>query len=186
MVANEAGRRRHLGPLMMLFWNWLSAKMRRFERLAERAARGRPPPPRPHRTRPEPEGDPPQPKRLRLPQGRAWLLRLLPNAGLGVTGTRLHHRITTDPELQALIAAVPELGRVLRPVLWAFGADPIPLLALPERDRPPRRRVPRIRPEKPCPYDPPLTATALRRLIAPPPGMPDPLGVRFERRRKPA
>ena len=186
MVADLGGKRRDLGPLLMLFWTWMSRKMRRFEQLAERAALGLPPPAkRPSRTRkqptPEPQAAPPTPPTLRLPRRNGWLLHLFPGVGLGITGTRLYHRITTDPELQALIEAVPELGRVLRPVLRAFGADPIPLLALPQRPRPPRIRKPR--PERPR-RERRLTDAALRRLIAPPPDMPDPLGVRFERRRK--
>ena len=182
MVAEAAGRRRDrtLDPVMMVFWNWMARAMRLFERSAQRVAQGLPPPrprpPRPSPQRPEPlpvesGSPPPKPKPLRLPSSRAWMLRLVPNEGLAWVGTILHHRITTDSELQALLAAAPELGRVLRPILRAFGSPPLPLLDLPKRPRTPRPRKPRETRPRPADWMP--SQAELTRILALPPGMPD-------------
>ena len=56
-----------------------------------------------------------------LPSGRGWLVRELGWEAAGY-GNRLAH-LLAGPEMQALIADVPGVGRVLRPVCRMLGYD---------------------------------------------------------------
>ena len=146
-VCNSAAaalvRRSDLTPMLRLLWSRLQRTIRRFARLAELVAQNRLPPPRPPRKRPEtPEqtSKPERAKKLRLPQGFAWLLPLVPM--VGNYGSQLEH-LLQDPEMLALIEAAPQAKRLLRPILHMLGRRPPPLLALPARPRKPRPKKPR-------------------------------------------
>src|SRR6185437_15551987 len=67
-----------------------------------------------------------------------WLLRLAGHNSykVAVYGGFLQN-LLADPEMVALIAAAPQLGRVLRPLCRMLGVDPGPA-RLPPRSRDPR------------------------------------------------
>lgn len=117
-----------LGGLpVILIWSRLRRLAENFARLAERLAAGTPPgPPRPrhHASRPN-RPKPPH----RLPQGTAWLVRLVPEAASGAA--QLRH-LLADPEMAALVAASPQAGRLLRPLCRMLGVDPPQAIAKPK------------------------------------------------------
>ena len=111
-----------LAPFIQLLLNALQRKARRLERLLTLWQAGRLPQPRPQRPHAAPR-EPESPKRLRLPCRRAWLVRMIqPTA---VFGCHLE-LLLTHPDIQALIAATPQAGRILRPVLRMLGVHPTP------------------------------------------------------------
>ena len=193
-VANRLAPRRDLQPLVLLLWGTMARAMRRFARYAEWAATGRPPP-KPKRVPREPDpttpSQPSKPRR-RLSRRWAWLNAQAP--GAGNFGSQLQHMIDTDPEMQALLMAVPEARTMLQPILRILGVGPGPdHRRLEARHRramaraagtlpPPKPRQPRAPRPRPASWEPRLSDRALRKLIAPSPGMPDPLGVRFNGR----
>ncbi len=133
-----------LAPLVLFLWNYLQRKVRRLERLLtqwqagrlpkRRAARPKSAPPEPATGEPAPSSTP---KPLRLPSRRAWLVRLVqPTA---VFGSQLEV-LLTHPDIQALIAATPQAGRILRPIFRMLGVHPLP--AILRRSAPPRRPRP--------------------------------------------
>lgn len=141
-----------LGGLpVILIWSRLRRLAHRFAGLAARLEAGAEPDPPRHRSA-APRPNRPKPPH-RLPQGVAWLVRLVPEAASGAG--QLRH-LLTDAELAALIAASPQMGRVLRPLCRMLGVEPPPALAKPRRPahaaapapfpvrsvRPPRRHGP--------------------------------------------
>ncbi|MBC7636780.1 MAG: hypothetical protein H7251_14380 [Acetobacteraceae bacterium] len=58
---------------------------------------------------------------LQLPSGRGWLVRELGHEAAGY-GLQLAH-LLAEPEMQALLAAMPGVGLVLRPVCRMLGYD---------------------------------------------------------------
>ncbi len=68
----------------------------------------------------------------RLPQGDGWLLPLVPMHA-ATAGSQLTHMLA-QPEMAALIAGVPTLGRVLRPLARMLGVVLPAELRLPARD----------------------------------------------------
>jgi len=146
---------RAMGPLIILIWQRLRRIAARFASLNARVRAGTLRAPR-HRT-----AAPRKPRsRNRLPENFAWLVRLVPEAAN--YGGQLQ-QLLSDPEMQALLAAAPEAGRILRPLCRMLAAQPTPALLPP----PPARRAPPVaRPTKP---------KAPRR--APPDLPPDPPGM---------
>ena len=61
----------------------------------------------------------------RLPGGFGWLIRLVP--GSAAYGSQLQY-LLADPELTALLADVPQAGRILRPLCQMLGIRPGPEL----------------------------------------------------------
>ena len=72
----------------------------------------------------------------RLPGGRGWLVRELGWEAAGY-GSQLAH-LLAEPEMQALIAAVPGVGRVLRPICRMLGYDlaAVPAMIAPVKAQP--------------------------------------------------
>ena len=103
-----------------------------------------PPRPRPApRVEILPEGEETVPKPAKpprapsvLPRGFAWLCALVPQWAAGCGHQIL--RELDDPEMRELIAAAPQAGRLLRPLLWMTGRQVPTFLALPPRVRAPR------------------------------------------------
>ena len=135
---------------------------KRFERLVVRYRAGTLPPPRaprPEKQAPETDAEetgakPARPASL-LPRHRGWLCAMVPLWAAGYGGKILY--LLDHPEMRELIAAAPQAGRLIRPLLWMTGR-PIPeFLRLP-----PRERAPRPRPAKPdtAPTDLAKTKTA--------------------------
>ncbi len=124
-VAAQIAGRRLEGPFIILIWRRLRRLGTRFAALAARVAAGRlrPARPRPCVPRQRPPAAPSP-----LPRGRAWLMRLVPEAA--GAASQLQH-LLTDPEMAALIAAAPQAGRILRPLCRMLGIDPPAALRLP-------------------------------------------------------
>ena len=163
-IAARSARHRLAGPILLLLWSRLRRTAARFARLAARidaglppVARHRPAAPRPPRVRPKP----------RLPEGFAWVVRLVPEAAC--SASQLQH-LLEDPQVAALIEAAPPMGRLLRPLCRMLGVRPPPGLTPPRPAaagqvrpvapaRPPERPPPAPRPGPPLtwPGRPPQT-----------------------------
>ena len=136
VAARSAGG--FLGGLsVILIWTRLRRIAARVAGLAARrgvAPRHRPPrmqSERPARPAPKP----------RLPRGTAWLVRLVPETACGAA--QLQH-LLTEPDMAELIAATPQMGRLLRPLCRMLGVAPPPAIATPPRPlvpAPPSRPV---------------------------------------------
>ncbi len=122
------------GLLILLICGRLRRITARFASLAARYAAGTLRPPRPPQTRTN--GPYPPPPRDKLPRGYAWLIRLVP--GAANFGSQLTY-LLSQPEMAAMIAEVPQMARLLRPLCRALAAHPTPKLPpAPQRTRPPR------------------------------------------------
>jgi hypothetical protein len=161
-----------MAPLILLICARLRRITRRFAALAARHAAGTLRPLRTPTTQPRTAGpDPPPPRspppRDKLPRGYAWLIRLVP--GAANFGSQLAY-LLSQPEMAAMIAAIPQMSRLLRPLCRALAAHPTPPLPpdpprirppRPKREKPPRppRQTPdpRILRRKPPPDEPGIT-----------------------------
>ena len=186
-VARRGGRGGLPGPLLVLIWSRLRRMAARFTQLAERG---------PARSGPAGSGPAgigttlsavkapgasaaPQPRtRASLQPSRSFasLLRLVPETAQ-LTGQLRH--LLADPEMAPLLAATPELGRILRPLCHMLGIRPVHTASL---YPPPRsivtpkaeRKVPPAKPVEYAEVPPPLPPPA------PPPTTPPtalPLGL---------
>src|SRR5947209_16938317 len=70
---------------------------------------------------------PPHLPRPLLPRRSGWLLRLTPSAA--AARSQLEY-LLADPEMAALLAEVPQAGRILRPLCHMLGIPPVPALRL--------------------------------------------------------
>jgi hypothetical protein len=153
-VAARGGRGWMATPLVLLIWGRLRRMATRFAGLA---ARPRPAAPPAAVTRKRPSR-PPGPPRLSRVFG--LLPCLLPEAASAAS--QLQH-LLADPEMAALLAATPQLGRVLHPLCRMLGLRPAPGQIPPPPARP--RATPRdpalhpAEPETP-PLQPPGLAPA--------------------------
>ena len=85
----------------------------------------------------ETESNAAQPPPERLPKDFAWLVRLAGSEAVCYGGHLAH--LLRDPEMVALLAASPQIVRLLRPLCRALGVDPSLLPPRPPRAaRPPR------------------------------------------------
>ena len=123
------------GPLIHLIWTRVRRLGARFAALAARVRAGALRSLAPARRRaasrpasPAPASPPPPP---RLPNGFAWLVRLVGREAAGCGGQL--QLLLTDPEFATLIAATPQMGRVLRPLCRMLGVEPPALPARPSR-----------------------------------------------------
>ena len=130
-----------------------------------------------------------------------WLCAMVPLWAAGYGGKILY--LLDHPEMRELIAAAPQAGRLLRPLLWMTGRYTPAFLALPKRVRAPRETAeagkqptrPRRRspsaaaattPAAPVPVAPggdapgPAAPSA-----APPPSPPGPTPARWRTARRP-
>ena len=131
------------GPVIVLIWGRLRRMAARFAAAAIPAvsripAASRPAQPRPAQSRPalSRRGADARP---RLPGGFGWLIRLSPAAACH--GGQLQ-RLLADPEMAALLAATPRMGRLLRPLCRMLAVEPPPgLLAPTNRARRPATRA---------------------------------------------
>ena len=131
-VADQGGRKLLAGPLVILIWTRLRRISTRVLRLAARIEAGAPPP-KPRRKRaPRPQRPPPP---LRLPRGKKWLVRLM-RMEAAAAGSQLRH-LLDQPDMRALAAADPRMGRLLRPLCHMLGVTPTPEIAAPRPIPPP-------------------------------------------------
>jgi hypothetical protein len=68
-----------------------------------------------------------------LPRRFGWLCRLVPP--LASQAGEQMERLLNDPELEAMAKASPEVGKLIRPLLWMTGRKPTAYLAPPPRPR---------------------------------------------------
>ncbi len=125
-----------LGPLALLLWKYLQRTTRRLAALHAQFAAGTlaPRKDRARRRAAEPAESTP-PERSKLPGGP-----VLARFGAGYLSAWLL-ALVDDPEMQALLAASPQAGRLLRPLWRRLTNDPLPaplrLAPKPQRSEPP-------------------------------------------------
>ncbi len=166
-VAEQGSRQRLAGPLVVAIWTRLRRMSARFLALAAT------PMPPPRLARPAPAGhdaapglaSPPPAVRMprcppAMPYGARWLLRLVPGTAAGLSQLET---LLRDPEMEALLAADPRLGRILRTLCWMLGVHPS--LAPPPRRRrtPPAPAISPTAPDPGQPAAPECTAPLARR-----------------------
>lgn len=145
-VANRCNRIRQ--RLLRLFALWQSNALPK--QRPSRAGKPRKPAP------PKPEGWIP------FPRGYLWLLHN--NWQINGAASNLNHELQT-PAFQEFLAAVPQAGRVLRPLLHILHITPPAVIALPPRaPRKPRPKKPRFRrdPKPPRVYGGVVARNAVR------------------------
>jgi hypothetical protein len=138
-VAMQSAKWAYITPLMVLVWGRLRRMSRRFASLAARMEAGRLKPPRPAvqnadpgKSRP-PRPPPPWPP---VPSTPGWLLHYV-QLEAAATANILRHMLEHDPDMRALLAAAPQLGRILRPLLRMVSPAPLPAtLVRPPRPKP--------------------------------------------------
>ena len=168
IVAAYIATDRTAGELITLIWTRLRRRGVRFAALLARFRAGTLPPPRPPRPRTRRAPADGRPPHIRLPRTPGWLLRVMPQTGVAAYGAYLR-QLLEDPEMLALLAAAPQAGRLLRPLLTALSIDPLPEVLRP----PPKPKAAPADPAEPVP-----AATGQ----APPQHPPDPLRPRRPRR----
>ena len=135
LIAARFLRRPDLLALIVPLWRWLNRAVRRLERAVARPVVARAPGAKRERTATAPAAG------MRLPGGRGWLVRVL-GYEAAAYASQLQH-LLREPEMQALLAAMPAVGRVLRPVCRMLGVTAVAGLARPVRPRPRRVRAKR-------------------------------------------
>ncbi|MCX7379288.1 MAG: hypothetical protein NTY94_21365 [Alphaproteobacteria bacterium] len=143
------------GPIWTLLCLRLQRLNNRLTRLYERwqtntLPKPRPKTTRPTATRPETARHPRAPERIqsmpmpgadlveapaRLPRGRGWITRRIPEAG--PSAGWLEH-LLQQPHTQEFVQAAPQAGRLLRPLCHALGLDQPDWLKRAPRPRKPR------------------------------------------------
>jgi hypothetical protein len=153
-------------------FNKVNRTRTRLERLLARIAAGWLPRPAAPRAEPAAPRDPAAPRRTRVcapalgrwPRGRTWLVRMAGYHAAG-SGSQLEH-LLTDPAMAELVAAVPSVRRLLRPLCHTLGISP-PVLGFPPP--PPPRPAKRAQPKREAPSAISRVFEALRALPAPEP-----------------
>ena len=120
-IAARAARDRALTVLLVAVWGRIARMGARLERLIGQWRAGTLPKKRAPRAgrAAAPRSTP----RFKFPTARAWLIVRV--EGVIPYGTQLAH-VLTDAECKAFLAAVPQAGRILRPLLRMLGVEPLP------------------------------------------------------------
>ncbi len=119
VIAARAARDRALTVLLVAVWGRIARLGSRLERLIAQWRAGTLPVQRAPRVRAAREST----ARLRFPTAPAWLVaRVVETAPFG---SQLAH-LLTDAECQAFLAAVPQAGRIFRPLFRMLGVVPVP------------------------------------------------------------
>ena len=134
LVARRFLRDPKFHTLILPLCAWLGRTMRRFGRVRAVAV-VRPAVPAVARTAAV--------ARVRLPSRRGWLVRELGWEAAGF-GCQLE-ALLGEPEMVALLARLPAVGRVLRPLGRMLGVTVGPVVAKPVVVRKPRARRPRVK-----------------------------------------
>ena len=140
------------GPVWTLLWLRLHRLGNRLTRLYDHWQKGTLPKPRKTTQRPKTARQPPpQIPQLpapgmplvaaptRLPQGRGWVIRRIPEAGPSAGHL---HDLLQQRDIQDFVQAAPQAGRLLRPLCHGLGLDQPDWLKLPPRPRTPRKPRP--------------------------------------------
>ena len=119
-IANHTVKDRPREALFVLAWTRIGRMANRFQALFARWQAGTLPAPRPSRAG-QPRASRPHP---RLPRGRAWVVA---HVGYQAANhaSQLQH-LLADPDMAAFLQAVPQAGRILRPLCHVLGIDPPP------------------------------------------------------------
>ena len=121
-IAVRAARDRMLTVLLVAVWGRIARMGTRLERLIGLWRAGTlPQPAAPRAARVYKPGSTP---RLQFPTGSGWLLRKLGHE-VAAYGSQLQH-LLTEAECVAFLAACPQAGRILRPLLRMLTVDPLP------------------------------------------------------------
>jgi hypothetical protein len=138
-LTTQGRESRLCGALLTLLHKRLLRTRNRFTVLAARVRDGALPEVAParHQTqsqeaRPRPSSPP-----ALLPRGFGWIIRMVPKPWLVNHWRAQLNEMLDDPELVAIVAVAPQMGRELRPLCHMLAIEPPPALALPRR---PRRR----------------------------------------------
>ena len=124
-IAVVAARDRRLTVLLVALCGRIGRMGTRLERLIRLWRAGKLPKPRAPRVPPtEQRSAPRATPRFRFPTSRGWL-RCALGYQVGACGSQLTH-LLTEVECQAFLAAVPQAGRILRPLLRMLTFDPPP------------------------------------------------------------
>ena len=124
--------------MIVPLWGWLNRTVRRFGRVRVDAA---PSVVRVKRARAVAGA------RVRLPAGKAWLIKALGWEAVGF-GSQLR-TLLAEPEMAALLAALPRAQRVMRPLGRMLGVEVGTVVVRVRKPRPPVVRKPRVKKEKP-------------------------------------
>ena len=116
VVARRFLREPALAGVIVPLWHRLTRVARRFE---QAVLRPRPQRARGTRARKPPEVVPGVTPKPRLPGGKMWLVKVLGWEAAGY-GSQLS-ALLAEPEMQAVLAAVPTVGRVFRPLCRMLG-----------------------------------------------------------------
>ncbi len=142
------------GPIWTLLWFRLERTANRVRRLYERWQQGTLPKPRPKTARPKATQRPAPPQipefpgtagmslvdaPPRLPRGRGWITRRIPEAGPSAGAL---HDLLQQADTRDFVQAAPQAARLLRPLCHALGLDQPSWLKLPPRPRKPRKPRP--------------------------------------------
>ena len=138
-VAEQGRLARLAGALVIAIWTRLHRISARFRAVAATPL----PPPRPARPDPAPRAAAPHPapsprRPAAMPHGAGWLVRLMP--GTAASRSELE-ALLRDPEMAALLAADPHLGRILRPLCWMLGVHRSLAPPARRRRRPPAAKL---------------------------------------------
>ena len=122
VVARRFLREPKLVGLIIPLWSWLSRSARRFERAVTRPVVRVPAVVRVRRVAARAVAVPSgiATPLVRLPSRKAWLVRAL-GWEAAAYGSQLSH-LLGEPEMQAVLASVPAVGRILRPLCRMLGA----------------------------------------------------------------
>jgi len=143
LVARGLLRQPRYLALIPALWSWLNRTVQRFGRAVARPGRVRV-----RVTGPAEVAARVRAARLRLPAGRGWLVRALGYEAVAY-GSQLE-ALLAEPEMAAILAAAPAVGRVLRPLCKMLGVAPAGVVvAKAMRVRAPRVHAVRVRREKP-------------------------------------
>ena len=126
VIAVHAARNRALTVLLVALWGRIARMKTRLERLVALWRAGKLPPSR----APQVRGAVVAGLRARkgFPTPVGWLTRKL-GYEVAVFGSQLRH-LLTDEECVAFLEAVPQAGRILRPLLRMLSIDPLPEVIL--------------------------------------------------------
>jgi hypothetical protein len=124
VIAARAARDRTLTVLLVALWGRLGRVATRLERLVALWRAGKLPAPRAPRGAVAGATGRGRAGRLALPTSAGWLRRKL-GYEVGPYAAQLQN-LLTDAECQAFLAAVPQAGRLLRPLLRMLSFDPVP------------------------------------------------------------
>ena len=124
VIAAKAARERALTVLLVALWGRIARMRTRLERLIARWRAGTLPKARAPRVGVARASAPRRASKITFPTMRGWVPRKL-GSEAAAFGPQLA-QLLTEAEWQAFLAAVPQAGRIFRPLLRMLTADPLP------------------------------------------------------------